>query len=303
MRPLARARVAPFRLSDHPEPLPDSMRSTINHLVQLQELMLTRDEQLSIRGRSADVEELDKAIEALTATLGPEPRMIHARLSKKDHIVMAPMHGGLCSMCGMRLAISQVQAVKLCRELVTCPSCARILYDPEGARWVGQRPKRSAGDPKTGIARFSAPELMVPELKAKTVAAAVTELAQTLQRAGFVDDAGKLAAAAVAREETCGTGVGPGLAFPHVRGIEGGGLSLAFGVSRKGVPWQGAADGTAHFIFFSTIPTAVSSFYLKLLAGVSESYSRETNRKAALEAKTPEALWKALTKATRFTVK
>ena len=265
--------------------------------------MLTRDEQLSIRGRSADVEELNKSIEALTASLDPVPRMIHARLSKKDHIVMAPMHGGLCSVCGMRLAISQVQAVKLCRELVTCPSCARILYDPEGARWVGQRPKRSAGEPKAGIARFSAPELMVPSLKAKTAEAAIAELAQTLQKAGFVDDAGKLAEAAVAREATCGTGVGAGLAFPHVRGIEGGGLSLAFGVSRKGIPWGGAVDGIAHYVFFSTIPTAVSTFYLKLLSGVSDSFSRETNRKAALEAKTPEALWKVLTKATRFSVK
>ena len=239
----------------------------------------------------------------MAESLVPVAKTIYARLSKKDHIVTAQMIDGRCSMCGMRLAISQVQSVKLCRELVTCPSCARVLYDADGARWVAARPKRSAGEPKVGVARFSAPELMVPELRAKTAQDAIGELARTLQKAGFVDDAKKLVEPALAREETCPTGVGPALAFPHVRGIEGGGLSLALGVSRKGIPWGGADGGVAHFVFFSTIPTAVSTFYLRLLAGLSDAFSREANRKEILAAKEPEALWKALVKATRRTVK
>ena len=285
------------------------MRSTINQLLQLQELTLIRDEQRSIRGPQADLSSLNEAIEGMAESLIPAAKTVYQRLSKKDHIVMAAMNDGKCSMCGMRLAISQVQAVKLCRELVTCPSCARVLHDTSGAKWVAARPKRSADAPKVGIARFSAPELMVPDLRAKTPQDAVSELARALQKAGFVDDAKKLVEPALAREATCGTGVGHALAFPHVRGIEGGGLSLAFGLSRKGVPWPGldprpdGSPGLAHFVFFSTIPTAASAFYLKLLAGLAESYTREANRKDALEAKTPELLWKALVKATRRTVK
>ena len=279
------------------------MRSTINQLIQLQELTLIRDEQRSIRGPAADTSALNASIDAMAESLVPVAKTIYARLSKKDHIVTAQMIDGKCSMCGMRIAISQVQAVKLCRELVTCPSCARVLYDADGARWVAARPKRSAGEPKVGVARFSAPELMVPELRAKTAQEAISELARTLQKAGFVDDAKKLVEPALAREETCPTGVGPALAFPHVRGIEGGGLSLALGVSRKGIPWGGADGGVANFVFFSTIPTAVSTFYLRLLAGLADAFSREANRKEILAAKTPEELWKALVKTTRRTVK
>lgn len=279
------------------------MRSTINHLIQLQELTLIRDEQRSIRGAGADLGELNRSIEAMAGSLDPAVKVVRDRLYKKDHIVMAPMNDGSCSMCGMKLAIAVVQSVKLCRTIVTCPSCARILYDSDGAKWVGERPKRSSGEHKSGIARFSAPELMVPELSASTPEGAIAELAGLLQAGHFVDDAAKLVEAAMAREATLPTGVGRGLAFPHVRGVEGGGLSLAFGVSRKGIKWSGSDDEPVRFVFFSTIPTAVSMFYLRLLAGLAESYAKEPNRKAALEAKDATALWKALAKATRFTVR
>lgn len=279
------------------------MRSTINHLIQLQELTLVRDEQRSLRGPKADLDDLNEAISQMADSLDPAVKAIHSRLSKKDRIFVTPMHAGKCSMCGMGLAISQVQAVKQCKVIVACPSCARILYDSDGPTWAGTRPRSSASGTKAGIARFSAPALMIPELKAETAAGAVEELAGALKSAGFVETTEKLVEGAMTREKMLGTGVGHALAFPHVRGVEGGGLALAFGISRKGIPWSGADGGIAKFIFFSAIPTATSVFYLKLLAGLAESYTKEANRKAALEADSPETLWKALAKATRWTVK
>ncbi len=282
---------------------PQSMRSTINHLIQLQELILIRDEQRSIRGPGADMSAINTSIDGMTDTLEPEVKMNFSRLYKKDHIVLAPMNDGSCSMCGMHVAISQIQAVKLCRNLIPCPSCARTLYDPSGAKWVAERKARSSSERKVGIARFSSPDLMLPDLQGTTPVDVIAELTSNLQKAQFVDNAEKLADAAIARENILGTGIGHGMAFPHVRGIEGGGLSLAFGVSKKGVVFGGISEVPAHFIFFSTIPTAVSAFYLRLLSGLSESFIKEANRKSALEAKTPEELWKVLTKATRYTVK
>ena len=279
------------------------MRSIINHLIQLQELTLIRDEQRSIKGASADLSELNKNIEAMTQSLTPEVRVLYTRLYKKDHIILAPTNNGCCSMCGMKLAISQLQSVKQCNSLTPCPGCARVLYDPTGAKWVADTPKRSEGERKVGIARFSSPALMIPDLKGSTPEEVIAELTNCLQEAHFIDNADKLTEAAIARETVFGTGIGHGLAFPHVRGIEGGGLSLAFGVSKKGVPFGGAKEGLAHIIFFSTIPTAVSAFYLKLLAGLTDSFVKESNTKAAIEAKTQEELWKVLTKATRYSVK
>lgn len=50
------------------------------------------------------------------------------------------------------------------------------------------------------------------------------------------------------------------------------------------------------------IPTAASAFYLKLLAGLTQTFRKEDARKKLMEAETPEALWKALLKATKGTI-
>ena len=92
-----------------------------------------------------------------------------------------------------------------------------------------------------------------------------------------------------------------GLAFPHVRGVEGGGLTLAMGTSEQGIPFD--PDHTSTIICFFVIPTAVSAFYLRLMAGLTETFLKAQNRTALMAATAPEQLWKALTKATRYTIK
>ena len=90
------------------------------------------------------------------------------------------------------------------------------------------------------------------------------------------------------------------LAFPHVRGVEGGGLTLAMGVSKEGVDWAGEK---VHLVFLSAIPVAVSAFYLRLMAGLAQAFSKKEVRAAAVASKDSAALWKMLVKATRHAVK
>ena len=279
------------------------MRKVINHLVQLQNLILTRDEQRSIPGGAAHLERINESIDSLIEQLPPEIRQSFQRLYKRDHIVMSPMTDGMCPICGMRLAIATVQAVKLCREIQICPSCARFLYDSDGPRNVAAKPKVSAARKLVGIARFSCEKLMVPNLVATTRDDAISELSRAMQDGGFVDDASKLATAAIERENIVSTSLGRGVAFPHVRGIEGGGLSLSLGISRAGIPFDNGDEEPCHFIFLTTIPTAVSAFYLKLIAGLAETLKKPNHRDTLLKADTPDALWKALVKVTRTTVK
>ena len=276
------------------------MQSLINQLLQLQELVLILDEHRAT-GDGSHLTRLTQNVEAMAEGLPMQIKGFVKRLLKKDHIVMAPMHNGSCAICGMRLPISQVQAVKQAKDMQTCPSCARILYEPlDAARWVGEVHSRSEPR-KAGIARFTAPVLMVPNLKAANRDDAILELANAMQDARFIDDAGKLVTAALEREAILSTAVENGLAFPHVRGVEGGGLTLALGTSEKGVKFDD--EHTARIIFFMAIPTAVSAFYLRLVAGLSEAFLKPANRTGLLTATTQDQLWKALTKATRYTVK
>jgi mannitol/fructose-specific phosphotransferase system IIA component (Ntr-type) len=277
------------------------MQSLINHLNQLQELLLIRDEHRTT-GDGRHMDRLNDSIEQLTDVLPVEMKSLYLRLYKKDHIIMSPMHNGCCAICGMRMPISQVQAVRLCKKLQTCPSCARILYEESDApRWIGDTPSRT--DPrKSGISRFSAEMLMVPNLKAQSAVEAVEQLAKLMEAKNFISAADKLVQSALEREAVLSTAMENGLAFPHVRGVEGGGLTLSMGVSKKGIPWDDAGK-LVNIVFFITIPTAVSAFYLRLMSGLTETFLKEQNREAILEAKTSEELWKALLKATRYSIK
>lgn len=276
------------------------MQSLINHLLQLQDLVLILDEHRAT-GDGSHLSRLSQNVEDMTDRLPTQVKGFVQRLLKKDHIVMAPVHNGSCAICGIRLPISQVQAVRQGRDLQTCPSCARILYEaPDAARWVGEVHSRSEPR-KAGIARFSAASLMLPNMTAKNRDDAILELANAMQDARFVDDAGKLVTAAMERENILSTGMENGLAFPHVRGVEGGGLTLALGTSPEGIRFD--EEHVANIICFLTIPTAVSAFYLRLVGGLAETFSKEQNRTAIMGAKDPDALWKALTKVTRYTIK
>ena len=277
------------------------MQSLINHLNQLQELVLIRDEHRTT-GDGSHMESLNASIDALTDKLPPDVKSLYQRLYKKDHIVMAPMYNGCCAICGMRMPISQVQAVRLCKQIQNCPSCARMLYEESDApRWVGETPSRTEPR-KSGISRFSAESLMVPDLKATTGSEAIAELAAVMEQKNFVSGADKLVESALEREAVLSTAMENGLAFPHVRGVEGGGLTLALGVSKKGVKFDDAGN-VVNIVFFITIPTAVSAFYLRLMSGLTETFLKEQNREAILSSETSEQLWKALTKATRYSIK
>ena len=141
---------------------------------------------------------------------------------------------------------------------------------------------------------------MIANLDATTREDAIAQLADAMEHHGFISNANNLVVAALERENVLSTAIDGGIAFPHVRGVEGGGLTLAMGVSKNGIDWDGEK---VNIVFLSAIPVAVSAFYLRLMAGLSQSFSKDTNRKAVIDAKDSSALWKALQRATRTTVK
>jgi mannitol/fructose-specific phosphotransferase system IIA component (Ntr-type) len=278
------------------------MKNQINLLNQLQELVLTRDEHHQT-GDGSHTDALSDSIDALASKLDPQPKALYERLYKKDHIVMSPMSNGCCAVCGMRLPISQVQQVRMSKTLQTCSSCGRMLFNAEedAPKYIGGKPAR--GEPrKTGISRFSAEELMISDLSATTPEEAIAELAKKMSENKFVSNPEALVSAAMDREQILSTAMGEGLAFPHVRGVEGGGLTLALGLSKDGIKWDN--DGSiVHVVIFSVIPVAVSAFYLRLISNICESFKKKENLALVSGSNNSTELWKNLVKATRYAVK
>lgn len=280
------------------------MQKIINHLVQLQELTYARAEQdASMPGGHLD--QLDKSIDTLINELPVDTQSVIVRMLKKSPLAIIPVANKNCSACGMSLPLSLIQAVRAADKLNTCPNCGRFLYYTTGAarQTVSASSTRRRNEPpKVGIERFSSAELMIPRLDATDRDGAIAEICHLMEEKKFVDNGALLSAEALKREAIVSTAVDHGLAFPHVRGVEGGGLTLALGISEKGIKFGGPSRALTRIVFFMVIPTAASAFYLKLLSGLTQAFRKEDAREKLLAADTPEALWKTLVKATKTTI-
>ena len=275
------------------------MKKQLETLKRIQDLTLTRTECVA-RGASDRVAAIDQETAALVETLEPRIRALYSRLRATKPLFMAAMHNGNCSGCGMLVPAAAARMVKLAEHLVTCTTCGRILYDNPGAV-ASARQEVAADDdelPKVrGIARFSSEALMVPNLAAATPQEAIATLSRVMAENGFVSNGDELARLALEREAVLTTRMDDGAAVPHVRGVEGGSLAFALGVSPKGIVWDDSGE-KVNFVVLSAIPSAGSAFFLKLMSDLMGAFRRKPSRTALLAAADPAALWKALERAT-----
>jgi mannitol/fructose-specific phosphotransferase system IIA component (Ntr-type) len=272
----------------------------IKELIQLQELVVARVQQATARPGSR-LKPLDESIAAMKKNLDEETLTAFDKLVDKSTLAIVPISISSCSACGMSLPASLVLHVRAADSIYRCPNCTRMLYFPEGhPRGVFKKTKR--GTSRIGLVRFSNPELMMPQIEARDPDEVIQVICQNMEDQGFVDEADRLAEEAIKREAMMSTGVDHAIAFPHARGIEGGGLTLAVATSKKGVQFGGPGKKLTRIFFFMTIPTAASVFYLKVLAGLNQSYQDKDNREELMEADTPEAMWDSILKATQKTI-
>ena len=273
-------------------------RHTAKHLIQLQELVVARAQQQASMP-SQRLQQLDKNIATLAGELPVELKTHFNRLLQKSIEAIVPVTGGNCSGCGFALTKTMVNSIHAGDELNRCPNCTRILYAPD-IPLTRRSTRRRWGDPvKRGIERFSAPELMIASLEGTTKEEVLLEMCENLRAEGYIENCADLHDAALRREAIVSTAVEHGIAFPHVRGVEGGGLTLTLGVSKKGVEFGAPGEKLTKIFFYMVIPTAASAFYLKLLSGLTQSFATKEARDSLLKAKTQEELWKALVKATK----
>ena len=277
------------------------MNNILNQLIQLQELNFAKEEQKASNSKMP-LAQLEKSIAEIRAQLPSDIAERYDRLQKRYPLAVIPLAHGNCSRCGLAVPPAIVNATKAGDQLQNCPHCGRFLYFPDT---IARQPKKKYDTHRpveTGIARFSAANLMVPKLEATTREGVIRELAKTLGKAGFLEDAAALAELALRREAIVSTAVEHGLAFPHVRDVEGGGLTFAVGLKAKGIDC-GAPDGhLSKIFFFIVIPTPATAFFLRLLAGFVRTFESTDARKALLDCDTPDQMWKVLVKLTRETI-
>lgn len=277
------------------------MKHTLNQLIQLQELNFALSEQKA-SNPEARLTSLEEAIAKLFEKLPEDIATRFQRMHERVPLMVVPVTRNNCSGCGLAVPHALVNEVRRSEQIHVCPHCGRFLYYPEGQP---RRPEKAPGARNklpVGIGRFSDTALMLPKLAANNREDAVKELAALIATQGFIEDGGNLAELAMRRESMISTAVESGLAFPHVRNVDGGSLTFALGLKESGLKF-GAPDGElTKIVFFIVIPTAASAFYLRLLAGLVGTFRTAKARNALLKSGTPEKMWQTLTSLTNETI-
>lgn len=277
------------------------MKRTINQLIQLQELTIARQQQEASES-DAHLGALRENISEMMDALPEELASQFVKLQKRDGLAIVPVNNGTCAGCGMNLPVSFIQAVRQAEKIYQCPTCARFVFLSDRAIRK-KTPKTKRYDPKkTGIERFSSPALMIPNLQANNVEDAIRACAAKLKEADFIDDEEQLVEEALKREAIASTAVDQGLAFPHVRGVDGGGLSMVIAIHPDGFDMGSPKGEKTHILFFMTIPSAASAFYLKLLSGLIQTFRKKDAKEKLLACDNADQMWKTMLRLTKTSI-
>jgi mannitol/fructose-specific phosphotransferase system IIA component (Ntr-type) len=96
------------------------------------------------------------------------------------------------------------------------------------------------------------------------------------------------------REALTSTGLGYGLAVPHVKTNDVDKIQIVFGRSSKGIDFESLDGNPAHFFFLILAPTHEIEAYLRVLSAISFLMKAEANRRAILRAKSADEILRVL---------
>ena len=137
------------------------------------------------------------------------------------------------------------------------------------------------------ITDYITEDLIDLDLKSKNRESILVELSKLLERSKniLVED-NDIYKALVDREKLGSTGIGKGVAIPHAKTESAKELTVAFGISRKGIDFNSMDDEEVHIFFVFASPNKDSQIYLKVLARISRLIRKENFRQNLMDCKT-----------------
>ena len=144
------------------------------------------------------------------------------------------------------------------------------------------------------LASLITPEMVKAPLEALDKEEAFAELVEVLVRAGKVEDRTALEDALYDREAKGSTGIGGGVAIPHAKSEEVGGVVVAVGVSPDGVEFDAADGEPVHLIFLVIAEAHNPGPNVQVLADIGALMQMPGIYEQMVSARTPEELVSAV---------
>lgn len=129
------------------------------------------------------------------------------------------------------------------------------------------------------ITDYISENLISLDLKSKNREEVLVELSKLLERSeNIVEENNDIYKALIDREKLGSTGIGKGVAIPHAKTEKASKLTVAFGVSKKGIDFKSLDDEDVNLFFVFASPNKDSHIYLKVLARISRLIREEEFR-------------------------
>lgn len=140
------------------------------------------------------------------------------------------------------------------------------------------------------LAKMLAPS-RITDLKATDKDSVLTELVELLAQSPLVQDRDAVLKAIFEREKIISTGIGIGVAVPHVKIPEIKDFVISIGRSTKGVDFQALDDKPVHLVVMIGASDRQSGEYLKVLAEVIRRCKDKDLRRKIMFAKSNEEIY------------
>lgn len=137
-------------------------------------------------------------------------------------------------------------------------------------------------------------DAVVEELRSDTKEGVLEELASIIARVSGSPLKEQLVQALAEREKLGSTGIGDGVAIPHGKLKDVKVMMAAFGRSSRGVDFQAIDGKPVHIFFMLVAPEEMAGPHLKALARISRLLKEPSRRKAFLEAKSKEDIYRLI---------
>ena len=120
------------------------------------------------------------------------------------------------------------------------------------------------------------------------------ELVSLLETGTRIGNRTKLLLDYVNREKKATTGIGDGIAIPHIRSMQAKEFSIAFARSTQGYDFDSLDGKPAHLFFIMAAPPYDDNFYLKVYKSLAEHLQYESFREELMSIQTEGELIRVL---------
>ncbi len=121
-------------------------------------------------------------------------------------------------------------------------------------------------------------------LEEKDKKKALNTLIECVGASPHITDLKKFGKAVFEREQIMSTGIGLGIAIPHVKIKEVRDITIGIGVSKQGIPWDALDNNPVHIIFMIAGSSEQHQLYLRILSKIILVLKKNERREEILNA-------------------